>query len=145
MKITTDTVRRLAARAGHATAGAHGLAFVATAGDPERYVDKQTGGRVFAGRGATRAAAAFYAGILDTLAVDRRGLVDAVLAETSERHQDEITAGRRAAARPSAGRPQALTIVTRFAIAAAHQQAQMEGNYRGLRVYGMGARRPRSA
>jgi hypothetical protein len=140
MKITTDTVRRLAARAGHATAGAHGLAFVATPGDPERYVDKQTGGRVFAGRGATRAAAAFYAGILDTLAVDRRGLVDAVLAETGERHGDDIDAGRRAA-----GRLSQAPATPRYAIDAAHRQALTEDAYRYGRVYGMGARYPRSA
>lgn len=99
MKITTTTVQRLAARARTLTGGIHGLAFAAHPGEPERFVDRQVGGQTFTGRGAARAAAAFYAGIIDALSDTNRGLVDAVLAETTERHQQQIDAGRRCARR----------------------------------------------
>lgn len=103
MKITTETVRRVAAHAHRLTGGVHGLAFVHDPGDPPRYVDRHTPGRTFAGPGAARCAAAFYTGMVDALPGANPPLIDTVLAEVSARHTALIEAGRAAAVPPHAG------------------------------------------
>lgn len=99
MKVTTETVRRVAAHAERMTAGRHGLAFAAKPGDPLRYVDKHPAGSVFTGLDAARRAAAFYAGIVDALPGTNPPLIDRVLAEVTERHRHDVDAGRRRADR----------------------------------------------
>jgi hypothetical protein len=109
VKITTETVRRVAAHAQRLTAGTHGLAFVAKPGDPPRYVDKRRPttredlgapeGFVFTGGDAARRAAAFYAGIVDTLPGANPPLTDRVLDEVTTRHAQAIEVGRRCAVR----------------------------------------------
>lgn len=96
MKVTTETVRRVAAHAERLTAGVHGLAFVAKPGDQLRYVDKQPGGKIFTGRDASRRATAFYAGIVDADPAPNPPLVDRVLLEVTQRHAAEVDAGRHA-------------------------------------------------
>lgn len=103
MKITTETVRRVAAHADRLTGGGHGLAFVSDPADPPRYVDKHLDGRTFTGPGAARAAAAFYAGLIDALPGANPPLIDTVLAEVSARQATLVGAGRDAAGPAHAG------------------------------------------
>lgn len=94
VKVTTETVRRVAAHAQRLTAGVHGLAFVSKPGQALRYVDKHPSVIVFTDRDAARRAAAFYAGIVDGLQVTNPPLVDRVLQEVDERHTASVDVGR---------------------------------------------------
>lgn len=102
MKITTETVARLARTARRATAGAYGLAEAARPGKPAKVTDTAAG-LTWQGPDALRQAAAFYAGLIDQLTDPTPGPVLAVVAEVRARHGNYITDGRDAAATVRAG------------------------------------------
>lgn len=96
MKITTETVSRLARDVRKATDGAYGLAESARPGKPAQITDTATG-LTWYGADCARRAAAYYAGMLEVLTSPVAEPVQRILRETRERHGRYCDDGRVAA------------------------------------------------